>query len=233
MLKIIGTPIGNIEDVSLRQLKEFFSIPIVFAEDTRNFLKLKSILKERYLDILKIFEIDLELKQQIFSYREQNHNNATVQILSFLREGNDVALVSDAGMPTISDPGQRLVEEILKNNYEVDVIPSATAIETALAISGIETDKFTFLGFLPRERGKIQKLISQNSHNTIVIYESPFRVIKTLEYAAELNERFYIAACNDLTKKFQKIFRGNISEVIERLRTEKKIVGEWVIILKI
>src|SRR5690606_30698072 len=136
-----------------------------------------------------------------------------------------------AGMPTISDPGFKLVEEVLKRGFEVDVIPGPTAIETALSISGLPTDRFTFLGFLPREKGKIEKLISQNIHNTVVVYESPYRVVKTLEIVSEIYPNAKVSTCNDLTKKFQKVYRGDIKDVLSQLKNDKKIVGEWVIVL--
>lgn len=230
MLKVIGTPLGNIEDISLRQLRALFETPYIFAEDTRNHLKLKSIILQRYSNLLRLLEINLETNQKVFSYREQNHIGVTTQVLSLLKEGFEVGLVSDAGMPTISDPGQRLIDAVLRQGFDVDVIPSATAIETALAISGLPSDKFSFLGFLPRERGKIQKQITANIENTIIIYESPFRVIKTFEVISEVYPDCLVAACNDLTKKFQKVLRGNISQVITDLKSTK-VQGEWVIIL--
>lgn len=232
MLKVIGTPLGNIEDISLRQLRALFETPYIFAEDTRNHLKLKSIILQRYSNLLGLLVINFETNQKVFSYREQNHIAATTQVLSLLKEGFEVGLVSDAGMPTISDPGQRLIDAVIRQGFDVDVIPSATAIETALAISGLPSDKFSFLGFLPREKGKIQKQITANIENTIIIYESPFRVIKTLEVISEVYPGCLVAACNDLTKKFQKVLRGNISQVLADLKSTK-VQGEWVIVLKI
>lgn len=232
MLTLIGIPLGNIEDISLRQLKALFSLEIILAEDTRNYIKLRNILAERIPEIIKSLELDLNHKPELISYREQNHNSILPQILKLLSENKNIGLVSDAGMPTISDPGGRLVEEVLRHNFEVDVVPGPTAVETAISISGLPTDKFTFLGFLPRERGKIHKLLNSSiqSQVSIIFYESPFRVIKTLEIISELSEDIKVAACNDLTKKFQKIFRGNIKDVIEELK-KVKVQGEWVIVL--
>lgn len=232
MLTLIATPLGNIEDISLRQLKAIFSMDVILAEDTRTFIKLRNILAERFPEILISLELDIEHKPELLSYREQNHAQVLSQILKLLKEEKNIGLVTDAGMPTISDPGQRLVEEVLKQGIEVDVIPGATAIETALSISGLPTDKFIFLGFLPREKGKIQKLISSylESESSIIYYESPFRVLKTLEIIVETSENIQVAACNDLTKKFQKVTRGDIKSVISELKTQK-IQGEWVIVL--
>ncbi len=238
-LTLIGLPLGNIEDISLRAMKALFSFDVIVAEDTRNYLKIKSILKERFSEILKQLGVNIDAKPELISYREQNHKKVTPQIIKLLKEGKSIGLISDAGMPTISDPGFRLIEEVLNANLEVDVIPGPTAIETALAVSGLPTDRFTFLGFLPRQVSKIKKLITDNSLRlrsgqaplTTIIYESPYRVIKTLETILELSPDFQIAACNDLTKKFQKVERGNIVDVLNRLKTTK-IQGEWAIVLR-
>src|SRR5690606_28252714 len=167
-LTLIGTPLGNIEDISVRSLKALFSFDVILAEDTRNFIKLRNILAERFPELIKNLELDINHKPELISYREQNHDRVISHILKLVESGKSVGIVSDAGMPTISDPGFKLVEEVLKRGFEVDVIPGPTAIETALSISGLPTDRFTFLGFLPREKGKIEKLISQNIHNTVV-----------------------------------------------------------------
>ncbi len=231
MLTLIGTPLGNIEDISIRQLKTLFSFEIILAEDTRSYIKLRNILSERFSEIISGLGLDTNHRPELISYREQNHNKVLPQILELLKEEKKLGLITDAGMPTISDPGYKLVDEVLKAGFEVDVIPGATAIETALAISGLPTDRFTFLGFLPRTKSKIQKLLPQNPQNTIIIYESPFRVIKTLEIISEVYPDAEIAACNDLTKKFQKVWRGNIKEVIIELK-KIKVQGEWVLVLK-
>lgn len=231
MLTIIGTPIGNIDDISIRQIKSLFSLEVILAEDTRSYIKLRNILSERYPDLLSLLELDSNYRPELISYREQNHNKILPRIIDLLESGKKIGLVSDAGMPTISDPGQRLVGEVLRGGFEISVVPGATAIETALSISGLTTDKFTFLGFLPRERGKITKLLNANIDRTVVFYESPFRLIKTLEVVSQISNEFNVSASNDLTKKFEKTFRGRIEDVIEKLKKEKKIVGEWVVVI--
>lgn len=230
MLIIIGTPLGNIEDISIRQIKVLFSLKVILAEDTRSYIKLRNILSERYPDVLSSLGMDGNHRPELISYREQNHNKILPSIIELLKSEKDVGLISDAGMPTISDPGQRLVEEVLRAGYEVSVVPGATAIESALSISGLSSDKFSFVGFLPRERGKIIKIINAYN-NTVVFYESPFRLIKSLEIIADINSNLKVSASNDLTKKFEKTFRGEIGEVIEKLKKEKKIVGEWVVVI--
>jgi len=231
-LTLIGLPLGNIEDISIRQMKALFQSDVILAEDTRNYLKIKSILKERMIEILEILEINTEARPELISYREQNHHEVLGRILTLIKDGKNVSLISDAGMPTISDPGFRLVEAVINAGFEVDCIPGPTAIETALAISGLPTDKFTFLGFLPREKGKITKLLTDNCKLTTIIYESPYRIIKTLEIINEIMPEARIAACNDLTKKFQKVIRGSVEEVLNQLK-QIKVQGEWVIVINL
>lgn len=231
-LILCATPLGNIEDISIRGLRTIFESDYVYAEDTRSFFKLKSILKERFATFITQLGINENTRQHVDSYREENHKKATPEIIKILKE-HDVVLVSDAGIPAISDPGFRLIEEVYKAGFEVDVIPGGTAVDSALVLSGLPTDKFTFLGFLPREKGKIKKIIEASFNDyvsSLVIYESPYRVLKTLEIIKEINPDLKVAAVNDITKKFQKVVRGDINEVISRLK-KLKIVGEWVIVI--
>lgn len=235
-LTLIGTPLGNIEDISLRQLRALFSFDVILAEDTRSYIKLRNLLAERFSGILENLELNTEHRPELISYREQNHNKVLPKILELIKTEKSIGLITDAGMPTISDPGYKLVDEVLNSGLEVDVIPGSTAIETALSISGLPTDRFLFLGFLPRTKSKIQKLLPLNREDskyklpTIIVYESPFRVIKTLEIIAEIYPEAKVAACNDLTKKFQKVIRGNISEVTSELK-KMKVQGEWVLVI--
>lgn len=233
-LYILGTPLGNLEDVSLRSLRFIFESDVILAEDTRVFTRFKGLLKQRYFEVLETLKIDKDKKQQILSYREQNHDRVFPQILNLLNENLVISLVSDAGMPAISDPGFRLIKEILDNNFEVDVIPGPTSVDSALVLSGLPTDKFVFLGFLPRKPGKIKKIIEEylDKNITLVVLESPFRVVKLLhEIATNFGEDIEVAACNDITKKFQKVIRGNIVEVIKELK-KSGVKGEWSVVLK-
>jgi len=232
-LTAVGLPLGNIEDISIRALKALFESDIILAEDTRNVYKIKSIVKERFASILENFKIDINKEQRVFSYRDQNHSSSFPEILKFLIEEKSIILVSDAGMPTISDPGFKLIRDLHENGVEIDVIPSATAVDTALVISGLPTDSFIFIGFLPREKGKIKKQVSsalESIASSVIFYESPFRVLKTLELIALDFPDVKVAAVNDLTKKFQKVIRGDIVEVIGKLK-KMKVIGEWVVVL--
>lgn len=229
-LILVGLPLGNVEDITLRVLYSLFNAPYIAAEDTRNYLKIKSIVKERYSHIFP--DINFENKPELISYREQNHQNASKRIIEVIKNGFDVYLMSDAGMPAISDPGFRLVEECIKNDIEIDVLPSATAVDTALVLSGLPTDRFSFLGFLPRQESKILKVIESSKEFTTIFYESPYRIKKTLEIIDKKYPEAQCALCNDLTKKFQKVIRGTISDCIDELG-KKEIKGEWVVVLSL
>ncbi len=228
-LTLIGTPIGNLEDITIRSIKAIFSFDIILAEDTRNYIKLRNLLSERFPEVIKSLNLDLEHRPQLISYRDQNHKSVIEKISTLLETNFKIGFMSDAGMPSISDPGFKLVTEIIEMAHEVEVLPGPTAVDTAIVASGLPTDRFSFLGFLPREAGKIKKIIEKYS-GTIAFYESPFRVVKTLEVIKKFMPDAKVAACNDLTKKFEKVVRGNIDEVISELG-KSKVIGEWVIVI--
>jgi len=228
-LTLIGTPIGNLEDITIRSIKAIFSFDIILAEDTRNYIKLRNLLSERFPEIIKTLNLDLEHRPQLISYRDQNHKSVIERISTLLETNFKIGFMSDAGMPSISDPGFKLVAEVIERGFEIEVLPGPTAIDSALVASGLPIDKFSFLGFLPREAGKIKKLVESYS-GTIAFYESPFRVIKSLEVIKKFMPEAQVAACNDLTKKFEKVIRGDISEVIAELG-KTKVIGEWVVVI--
>lgn len=228
-LTLIATPIGNLEDITIRAIKAIFSFDIILAEDTRNYIKLRNLLSERFPEIISSLSLDKEHRPQLISYRDQNHKSVIDRISTLLETNFKIGFMSDAGMPSISDPGFKLVAEIIEKGFEVEVIPGPTAVDTSIVASGLPTDKFTFLGFLPREAGKIKKLIEKYD-GTIVYYESPFRVIKSLEVIEKFLPKAKVAACNDLTKKFEKVVRGEISAVISDLK-KTKVIGEWVVVI--
>lgn len=240
-LILIATPIGNIEDISIRAMRSVFEIDIVLAEDTRQFGKLKGILKEKYSKLFEELNITENRKQRIFSYREQNHSRVVNAIKDRLREDLTVGLFTDAGMPGISDPGYQLIHDVLDSGFEIDVIPGPTAVSSALVLSGLPTDRYSFLGFLPRKDIKAKKLINEflNDDTTVVIFESPFRIIKTVGLILDLNNseerednrNIQVAAVNDITKKFQAVYRGTPETVLNELKNIK-VQGEWVICLR-
>lgn len=147
-LYLVGTSIGNLEDVSIRSLKAIFESKYILAEDTRVFSRYKGLLKERHGDIISSLGVNQELEQKIYSYRDQNHSKVINQILQVLKKDNDIFLLSDSGMPGISDPGWKLIDKVIQNGYEVDTIPGPTALVSALLLSGLSTDRFTFLEIL-------------------------------------------------------------------------------------
>lgn len=233
-LKIIGLPIGNIEDITLRALKELLSSKIILAEDTRNYQKLRSIFFNRFTNILNELETSLEKNQFLISYRDQNHDKVVNKILLLLEQGNDICLISDSGMPAISDPGFKLIRDVAKHGFEVEVFPGPTALISALVLSGLATDKFVFLGFLPRTEGKMVKNISKfiDTESTIIFYESPFRIKKTLEtIKRNFGEDLEVSISSELTKKFEKTIRGSVDDVLKYLNSTTP-KGEWAVCVR-
>ena len=233
-LILIGTTIGNIEDISIRSLKYIFQSPIILTEDTRVFKKFKTILKGQFPQILESLEITTNIKQTVKSYRDQNHIKIISKIIGLLQE-NNVVLTVDAGMPGISDPGYKLIREVIKNDFEIEVIPGPTAVSTALLLSGLPTDHFSFIGFLPRKKSRVKKLIDNYNikTTTIVLFESPYRIVKTLKLIKEFyGNEIKVSALGEMTKKFQRVERGLIIKVLEKFeKTPPR--GEWVLVFRL
>lgn len=216
-LYLVPTPIGNLKDITLRALEVLKNVDVIAAEDTRQTLKL-----------LNHFEI----KKSLMSYHKHNEMSKGEEIISKLKSGLDIAIVTDAGTPGISDPGAIIVEKCIAENIEFEVLPGATAFTTALVYSGLDTNKFEFRGFISRDTKERRETIEEmkNSRNTIIIYESPYRVKSTLELLLkELGNR-EIALCRELTKLHEEIIRGSISEVINVVE-DRNIKGEFVIVI--
>ena len=209
---ITATPIGNLEDITLRALRVLKEVDLVVAEDTRVTKKLFG-------------KYDIHTK--LIRYDEHSHKKAVKTIIDFLKGGKDIALVADAGTPTISDPGHRLVREI-KNipNVSIVPIPGPSAVTTALSVSGIKADNFLFLGFLPHKKGRetLFKKI-QDSKETVVFYESPHRILKTIKKLPDNRE---IVVCKELTKLYERVISGTRDEVLKKLDNTK---GEFVIVV--
>lgn len=220
-LYIVATPIGNLSDISLRALEVLKQVAAVAAEDTRVTLKLLA---------------HYEIKKPIFAYAYQVDSPKNNRLFDLLREGQGVALVTDAGTPGISDPGGKIVERVLKelgDQVEIIPIPGSNAALAALSISGFPADKFLFLGFPPHKKGR-QKFFQEvaDSSHTVVFYESPHRIIKTMEVLAahlDLKERSLVVG-RELTKKFESIYRGKAEEILEKHR-EELVRGELVIVV--
>ena len=215
-LYIVATPIGNLKDFTFRAIDTLQEVDHIFAEDTR-----KSI------QLMKHYDITTNLD----SYHEHNTTQKIPKIIRLLNEGKDIGLISDAGTPTISDPGYKLIRACIDEAIDIIPIPGASAVTTALSASGLPSDSFFSLGFLPQKKGRKKKISFLKSlENTIIIFESPHRLLKTLrELHDELGERPIIVA-RELTKLYEEIVRGNFSSVIEFFES-KKVKGEIVIII--
>lgn len=217
-LYLVATPIGNLEDITIRALNTLKEADIIAAEDTRQTLKL-----------LNHFEI----KKPLVSYHEHNKRESGEKILALLQEGKRVALVTDAGTPGISDPGEDIVRLAVENNFRVYLAPGAAACIYALVVSALPTSRFVFEGFLPREnrerRERFEVLL--NEQRTMIFYEAPHRIVKTL---GEMYENFgnrRIAICRELTKLHEEIIRCTLEEAKE-LYNDKEPRGEYVIVLE-
>ena len=218
MLYLVATPIGNLGDISLRALETLRTVDYVASEDTR-----------KTGIMLKHFEIS---KPQI-SFFEQNEKKHLPRIIGLLKEGRDVALVSNAGTPGVSDPGFTLVRAALEEDIEISAVPGPSALIMALVLSGLPVHAFTFRGFPPRKSGARKRFLAvdQASPHTLIFYESPYRLKAFLQDALEVYGDRQAALANDLTKKFEMITRGSLSELVKQLSGEEKLLGEYTIVI--
>ncbi|MFA5917515.1 MAG: 16S rRNA (cytidine(1402)-2'-O)-methyltransferase [Candidatus Gracilibacteria bacterium] len=218
MLYIVSTPIGNLEDITLRAIRTLKEVDFIACEDTRT----TAVLLNHY-----------EIKKPLLSYHSYSHATKLDKIVGLLKEGKDIALVSDAGTPGISDPGYPLIQEALKNDIEIVPIPGVSAFLTALQASGLPINHFLYLGFLPIKKGRqtlFKKL--QTVEETVVFYESVHRIEKTLITLGEyLGEGRKIVIARELTKKFEEFNRVTIKEAIEIYSKKEKQKGEFVVII--
>jgi 16S rRNA (cytidine1402-2'-O)-methyltransferase len=213
---ICATPIGNLEDVTLRVLAELAAADVVLCEDTRH----TRVLLERH-----------GIKARLLSYHEHNEAKRTAELLPRLETGERVALVSDAGLPGVSDPGARLVRAALDAGVEVTVLPGPSAVETALVASGLVAEQYRFLGFLPRGEKKLAAVWDELSGWPwpAVAFESPQRLPATLRSLAEADPEREVAVCRELTKRFEEVARGTAPELADRFPTPPK--GEITLVL--
>ncbi|WP_410208139.1 16S rRNA (cytidine(1402)-2'-O)-methyltransferase [Fusobacterium sp.] len=217
MLYIVATPIGNLEDMTLRGLRILKEADYVFAEDTRVTKKL-----------LNHFEIDTT----VYRYDEFSKMRQIPNMINILKEGKDIALVTDAGTPCISDPGYEIVDAAHKEGIKVEPIPGASALTAAASVAGISMRRFCFEGFLPKKKGR-QTLLKQlaEEERTIMIYESPFRIEKTLRDIETFMGVKEVVIIREITKIYEEIMRGTTTELIERL-SKNPIKGEIVLLIK-
>ena len=215
-LYIVATPIGNLEDITLRALKILKEIDLIAAEDTRQTLKLLN-----YYDIHK----------PLISYHRHNEDVKSDVLIEKLKQGNNIALVSDAGTPGICDPGEEIIRKAIENKIEVIPIPGACAMINALVASGIDTKEFIFLGFLPlNKKLRLQKLNEiENSDKTIILYEAPHKMEQTLKDLKQILNNRSIVLARELTKIHEEFIRKDINELIENI---KNIKGEMILIIE-
>ncbi|MBI4235101.1 16S rRNA (cytidine(1402)-2'-O)-methyltransferase [Candidatus Peregrinibacteria bacterium] len=220
MLYIVSTPIGNLEDITLRALRILKEVDYIAAEDTRH----SKILLNKY-----------EIKTQLLSFHSYSSDNKLQKIIELLKEGKNIALISDAGTPGISDPAYTLIQEALKNDIKIVPIPGPSALLAAIVLSGLPMNQFLYLGFLPVKKGRqtLFKKLAQNQKkdtHTIVIFESPHRLLKTLQQISEYLGDVKITACREMTKIHEEAIRGNIKEVYEHfLKNPPR--GEFVLVI--
>ena len=219
-LYLVGTPIGNLEDITLRASRILQEVDLIAAEDTRRTGKLLQ---------------HLAISTPQISYNEHNHNSRIEELISRMQQGENLALVTDAGMPSISDPGVDLVRAAIAHNITVIPIPGGTAVISALAASGLPTDRFVFEGFLPQKQSdrstRLELLRSET--RTVVLYEAPHRILKTLKDLVEVvGESREIVLAREITKVYEEFWRGNITQAIAMYTNERQPKGEYTIVLQ-
>lgn len=217
-LYICGTPIGNLDDITMRSLKTLRKVELIAAEDTRH---TKKLLNHYHIEKL------------LTSYHEFNKKKKADVILEYLKNGQDVALVSDAGMPGICDPGFQIINLAIDNNITVVPIPGVSALTTALVISGFEMSSFIFEGFVPKKKTEREHFFSRlkKEKRTIIFYESPNRIKDTLDIMKKIIGDRRIVITRELTKKFEEVKRGYLSEIINEVYT-RNIKGELTVVLE-
>ncbi len=215
MLKIVGTPIGNLSDLSLRQAIAIMGADIILAENTGS----AGILLQQIPEYFPDLERNPELR--VMGFHKDNEFQKLSEVLELISEDKNLVMISEAGMPLIADPGYALVKHLVKENIAFEVVPGPTAVDMAVVYSGFNPSQFTFLGFLPKKPNEKKKMflaMQQYSNITmpLVFYESPFRIVETLEILEEIVPKAQIVICRELTKKFEEIVRGTPSELKTR-----------------
>jgi len=217
-LYLVATPIGNLEDITLRALRTLKECDVVAAEDTR-----------RTGQLLRHFGIS----KPLLSYFQFNEAKRSEEIIERLRRGEKVALVTDAGSPGISDPGERVVKAAIAAGFRVEPVPGPSALVAALTASGLPADEFHFIGFLPHKSGQRRKKLEglKSFEGTLVLYESPYRIEKLLGELQEVFPERQVVLARELTKKFEEFLRGSPSELLETIR-KRSVKGEFVVMVK-
>ncbi len=212
-LYIVATPVGNLEDITFRAVKTLKEVDLIAAEDTRHSKKL-------------LLHYNIETK--LISCHEHNEADKTAPIINYLKDGGDIALISDAGTPTISDPGYKLVTTAAREGIRIIPIPGCSAAIAGLSVSGLPTDSFLFLGFLPKKQQKLRQTLEslKPQVQTLIIYESPKRIKKLISAILNILSDRKACLAREITKLHEEYIRGNLSEILEKLEEKKSIKGE-------
>jgi len=219
-LYLCPTPIGNLDDITLRTIQVLNQVDLIACEDTRVSIKLLH---------------HLSIKKPMISFHAHNIESALGKIILHLKEGKQVALITDAGMPGIQDPGMEIIQELVKEHINLEVLPGASAVLPAIVYSGFSTHGFIFLGFLPKTGQMRKKSLQQSLSLTqaVVLYESPNRILSTLqEIQSYIGEERRVVLCRELTKIHQEILRGSVTEIMEKLTRNQVIRGEIVVVIE-
>ena len=226
-LYIVATPIGNLQDITLRAIKTLKEADFIACEDTRTASFLLKSVGIEFVDF----------KDKIFSYYEQNENQRNIHIINLLSNGKNVALISESGTPAISDPGFKLIREVISKGINIEHIPGPSSVISALVLSGLPTDKFVFLGFLPKKIGHRETLLKKLKNAlslieaTVIIFESPFRLLKTLVEIKTVFGDIDIVIIREITKIHQERKKDKISNLLKQI--EKGVKGEIVILFNL
>ena len=217
-LYLVATPIGNLEDITFRAINTLKEVDIIAAEDTRHTLKLLN---------------HYEISKPLISYHRHNEDVKSDVLISKLLEGQNIAVVTDAGTPGISDPGEEIVKEAIKNSIEVIPIPGACALINALIVSGLNTKSFAFYGFLPLNKKNREDALNKikKENKTVILYEAPHKILKTLQDILNFIGDVNCVLAKEITKIHEEYNRGKISEIIDRLGEKESIKGEYVLLL--
>jgi 16S rRNA (cytidine1402-2'-O)-methyltransferase len=227
MLYLVSTPIGNLEDITFRALNTLFSVDYILCEDTRKTQSLLNHFLKQGLIVPKLV-----------SYFEENESTRNPQIITDLKSEKNIALVSNAGTPTISDPGFKLIRECVKENIKIVPVPGPSAITSALSASGLPTDKFLFIGFPSNKQNQREKLFVETKKSleglssTVIFYEAPFRLIESLESLNSVFGDIEIIIAREMTKVYEEFKKGKISEIIKYF-SQKEIKGEFVVLFNL
>lgn len=214
MLRIVGTPIGNLSDLSLRQAMTIMSADVILAENTGS----AGILLQQIPEYFPDLERNPELR--VMGFHKDNEFQKLSEVLELIEQDTNLVMISEAGMPLVSDPGYALVKHLVKQNITFEVVPGPTAVDMAVVYSGFNPSQFTFMGFLPKKPNDKMKIFVELQKNAavmpLVFYESPFRIVETLEILEDLDPTAQVIICRELTKKFEEIIRGTPAELKTR-----------------